>query len=319
MERSARERDEGDGVRTMTDDRAWPVYYQDAVSLRAALALELDGAASASNGAIYDCYRMAASLLGSRLAAVRTQIDGLGDTAIAAVGSQFDPTHRMLSALVIRHVAIATIDDLSPDTRVAFLGCAPCFSPRAVSRVTELLAAGALLVTSDKSALLPPLAPVLRPGSPQAPRQINLDVNHSMWCVEENDPAHAPLSGFVPKVRLSPGSLAIDPAFERDADAWVLASDTATTAPIAILMAVGGGQVLHSVAHWWQEDTVPANHLDSRLVAAIPGLRCGEFEDSDVTFGRLCCAWGMLQVLTAGLTLALRRADLLGDRSEVVG
>jgi len=274
----------------------------DMLQVRAALALELDGESPIDRPSADQAYAIAASLIGEPFDNARQVLNRLGPHGVVVVGHPFDEMHRLLTAVGIRHRVLSSMDALDRFPRVVFLGCIPAVAHPAEQHIAALLASGAVLVTSDKSAGLPILADALGPGSPQPPHECQLDMNRSMWVSSELSWSTS-LGGFLPTVRLPPGFVPIAPNLDHESDGWVLASDASNGAPIVVTRRVGGGRVIHSVSHWWQDDDMPMHAVGRRSVSNIAQLQHRVPAESTVTFGRMCAALGMLTTLVAGLTI----------------
>jgi hypothetical protein len=285
----------------------------DARSVRDALALALDGVAVTEQRSIEQAYRVASLRGGERLDRLRERMQQLGSERVVAVGRPIDLVPQLLSTIRIDATNVLTVDDIDGMPAVVILGCVSPTTMNGAWRIAELLAGGAVLVTSDKSAGLPVISDALRPGGPQPPRRTRLDLNAAACHAAD---VAAMLGGFTPVVRLSPGYVPIAPDFSIDSDAWILGSDLIDGAPIGVAMKVSNGYIVHAVSHWWQADNVSTTELERRLVSDVPGLRDIVPAGSPVTFGQLSAATAMLAMLVSGLLLTLDRVELCRAKGD---
>ena len=281
----------------------------DSGAIRAALALALDGEFEPADDVAETAYRSAVVLLGRRFERVFDVMRHAGGDRIFVAGGQFDPLQHLMSVAHVNYSRFDALEATALPPAIVFVGCLASADRFAFARIPTLLDAGTIFVTSDKCATLPGIEATLRPGAPQPPRRTRLLLNDKRVASRFDEGMIDPLAGLLPSIRLAPGHLPVAPTFERDLDAWVLASDAATQAPLVVSIAAGRGHVVHAVPHWWQDSDVFDTAVERRSINEMPGLRSAVAGQSETTFGQFSGAWGMLVALVAGLELAFERSQ----------
>jgi hypothetical protein len=165
----------------------------------------------------------------------------------------------------------------------------------------RMLARGAIVVSSDCTATVPIIASRLKLVRKRPVRRGRIaPTTGQTW---------APLpAGYLPAVRLAPGH---QPLARQHRSVTVLATDALTHAPLVVLAAVGGGQVLHSVAHWWQECDPDTGEIGSRRLADVPAFAELGRRFPEARFGMFSAALALLTSLISGIDLALDRAGVV--------
>lgn len=109
-----------------------------------------------------------------------------------------------------------------------------------------------------------------------------------------------------PAVRLAPGHLSL--ACEQPNGTHTIARDALTDDPLIVHAQVGGGQIVHSVAHWWQDAQPDSIELGRRALASVPAFAELGLLHREARLGGFAAGSVMLACLLAGLDAALDRA-----------
>lgn len=252
------------------------------------LALEVDGVALTVGVGPDAAYRAAFETLSEVERGALTRLSQAGP--IRAGGGLFDDLAALLRLLGCSVSEPKAGDELFDGAWMVAIGCPHRSFDLSTDTVERFLAGGGLLLTSDKAARLPALAALLPTRKPQGPRRARLalgNVADSLLPAVALDAGHAPLDAEW-----------LDPA------AQVLARDVLTDMPLAVLLPVGTGAVLHAVPHWRQMSDPGCTALEARplhSVAAYRGLVPAA--PSGLTLGAFWAAEAMLRTLACGLLM----------------
>lgn len=207
---------------------------------RVHLADVLDGKPSHSSPSVHLLY---SSMIATQLrwfTDVDYAIQALPGRAAGVVPSSCDAVGslaRMLGASV-RQLHLNPV--AANQTRLIVAGCSrnlPDLLP------SDFFERGGVLVTSDQTILDVPFPPgLLSILSPASPRQASLLIHHDQHSVSR-------------KVKLAAGHIPVRLIDPDNPNARVVAVDRLTGDPIVVQVRVGSGWVLHSVAHWFQDET----------------------------------------------------------------
>lgn len=267
------------------------------------IALALDGVPSASMSRTLAAYQLAFSLYGGRFQKTLAQLRALPASAIVLVASKLVKSPQIMQILDLPHTFVESLHAIPESPKVVFLGCQDSASlPE--NEIVELLAEGATLITSDKSALTSPMSDALRPTSPRPARiaRVRWLATHDL-CM--GHPAGID-THMLPGVQLPAGHIPVAVDDTTSAQLDVIAVDSLTDEPLIVRAEVGGGRLLHAVPHWWQHDSIARTVVDRRQLSVIPSFASLGARVSDVTFGELQAARTMLCGLMTGLGAGAR-------------
>jgi hypothetical protein len=273
---------------------------------RDALALALDGAVPATDLTAEAAYRAAFSPLSSVMDRPIQRLRDLSAAGLVAASARFDNTHRLLDALGVTPISTCAIPEDRSWPGILVVGCIGATHVEQNRWFERMLERGAVIVSSDRSAAVPVLTGGLsvaarRPGC-RARVAVRPDLADGL---ESGAEWGRLVSEMHPAVRLSAGHLPLNR--EQHCHAKILADDVLTDEPLAILATIGGGQVLHSVAHWWQDTPADPTEMGRRPLASVPAFAMLGHEHPDARFGWFGAASVMMTVLLAGLDAALDR------------
>jgi hypothetical protein len=199
---------------------------------------------------------------------------------------------------VIPTSAIAERDDWPG---IVVVGCQRSDAAGQQRWFERMLARGAIFVTSDCTATVPIIASRLKLIRKRPARRGRM--------VPAAGQRWGPLpADYAPAVRLAPGH---QPLARQHRSVTVLATDALTNSPLVVLSAAGGGQVLHSVAHWWQETEPDTSEIGLRRLADVPALADLGSKFPEASLGTFGAALALVTSLTSGLDLALDRAGVI--------
>jgi hypothetical protein len=162
-----------------------------------------------------------------------------------------------------------------------------------------------VLITSDKAARMPGLRELLPTLRPRGQRRARLARG-----------AGVDVGGLLPAVTLDAGHAPLD-ADLLDAAAQVLAYDELTGEPLAVVVPVANGHVIHAVPHWRQSSDATLTALEMRPLATVTMYRelvprGGE----ELTLGAFWSAIGMLRTLAAGMSFTFGSERQLPDQAD---
>jgi 6,7-dimethyl-8-ribityllumazine synthase len=228
----------------------------------------------------------------------------LSEAGLVAASARFDNTHRLFGALGIPLISTCAIAETGSWPGVVVVGCLGKGDAEHSRWLERMLARGAIIVSSDRSAALPVLASGLNVATAQARRRARAAVYPRLADRLESGGDWGLMVGQLhPAVRLSAGHLPL--VREQQPNARVIADDALAGEPLVVLAPVAGGQVLHSVAHWWQEAPPDLTELGQRPLAAIPAFASLGRTHPDARFGWFSAASVLLASLLSGLDAAL--------------
>ncbi len=273
---------------------------------REAIAVALDGTAPWTDREAEAAYRAASAPLSAALSRPLQRLQRLSAVGLVAATTRFDNSHRLLATLGIAAISTCAIPENESWPGVILVGCIGAGDNEQNRWFESMLDRGAIIVSSDRSAAVPAIASGLNVATMCAGRRARVAVRQELAGGLELE---ADLSRLVaelhPAVRLSAGHLSLSRDQQRDAT--ILADDVLTDEPLAVLTQIGSGQLLHSVAHWWQEMSPDQTQIGQRSLASVPTFAAIGREHPAARFGWFGAASVMLTILLAGLDVALDR------------
>lgn len=268
------------------------------------IAVALDGSAPDHDLHAEAAYRAAIGPLATVMDRPLQRLRRLAEAGLVAASARFDDTHRLLDALGIPKISTCAISETGSWPGVVVVGCLGSGDAEHSRWLKRMLARGAIIVSSDRSAVIPVIASGLNVAPAQAGRRARVAVYPGLADWLESGGDWGRLAGQLhPAVRLSAGHLPLNR--EQHHYAKVIADDALAGEPLVVLAPVGGGQVLHSVAHWWQDAPPDLTELGQRPLAAVPAFASLGRTHPDARFGWFGAASVMLASLLAGLDAAL--------------
>lgn len=271
-------------------------------NLRDDIALALDGSLPEDPSGVAIAYQVAAERLGERLEPGLGMLRDPSWGPLALLGSRFDEIRLFAGQLGVEMVVCNAVSDVPVESRVVIAGCQR--SPVVGQAIERWLDGGAIVITSDKSAGLAPVADLLGARIPGGPRRARLALaGASRESSSGFDLSTVPV---LPAVRLAPGHIPIMPRVIND-DGVILARDVLTGDPLAVAMPVSNGYLIHSVPHWWQSERHGKTAVEQRRLREIPELEVIGRDHPDLTLGAFTAASAMLLTLANGLAAALGR------------
>jgi hypothetical protein len=178
---------------------------------------------------------------------------------------------------------------------VFLLGCQHQADRVLMRDVIAHLQAGAIVLSSDRSAGLPLWRDLLSSAAPAPPRRARVGLRV---------PAVGRSLPLLPAIRLAPGHRPLTSSAGRGAGAHLLAADALTGDPLGVAMPVLRGWIVHSSAHWWQDVSADDTETGSRILLTTPAYRSIGHAFPLVTVGEFHAAAGMLAMLASGLAIA---------------
>lgn len=262
------------------------------------IAIVLDGVPSEAMERSVAAYQLAFSLYADRFQKTLAHLRSLPDSAIVLVDSKLVKSHRLMHIMGLPHRLVDSIRSISDRPEIVFVGCQDSGSLPG-DTITDLLADGVTLVTSDKSALAEPIRDVLQPTNPRPAH-----VARVRWL--EGDPLSVGGSTsfdpyMLPGVQLSAGHIPVATHETAAEQIDVLAINAITNEPVIVHAQIGRGRVVHAVPHWWQQDAAVRTVVDRRRLNVMPSFAQLGSRTGDVTFGELQAARTMLRGLLTGL------------------
>jgi 6,7-dimethyl-8-ribityllumazine synthase len=271
------------------------------------IAVALDGSAPDDEIQAGAAYRAAIGPLATVMDRPLQRLRRLSEAGLVAASARFDDTHRLLGALEIPLISTCAISEAGSWPGVVVIGCLGQNDAQHSRWLERMLARGAIVVSSDRSAAMPVIASGLNVATVQPRRRARAAVYPGLADRLESGGNWGRLVGQMnPAVRLSAGHLPL--VREQYPNAKVIADDALAGEPLVVLAPVGGGQVLHSVAHWWQEAPPDLTELGQRPLAAVPPFANLGRSHPVARFGWFSAASVMLASLLAGLDAALDHA-----------
>jgi|GEM_PF-2084863 len=277
------------------------------------IAIALDGSRPDRDNVTDDSYRAALSLLESVMPQRFDRLRQLGATGLVAASDRFDDMHRLLRLLRVDTIATSAILDDESWPGILFIGCQRLTAAGHSRWFEQMLGRGAIVVSSDQSASVAAVRSRIRLSKRRPVRRARLARSNALTGGDRAAGWTSLPDGYFPAVRLAAGHL---PLARQPRSVTVLANDRLTRTPQIVLATVGGGQVLHSVAHWWQEVEPDSTAIGQLSVSDVPALANLGRDFPRARFGDLGAALALLDCLVTGVDLALDRAGILRPRGE---
>lgn len=274
--------------------------------MRDAIALALDGEVSDDGSLAEAAYRAAlvplSSVLGGQLARLRT----LAKAGLVAAPERNEIIRLLLVALEIEPVSTMSIPNDDSWPGIVFTGCLPTVGAAEDRWLTQILQRGGVVVSSDRTAELPILSSGLNVGARQGGRRARMVLRPDLADHLVGEPDQCQLvADLHPPVWLPAGHPYLDR--NQDCDVRVFARDANSDAPLVVLARIGGGHVLHAVAHWWQARQPDTTAVGLRPLASVPAFRELGTRFEGAQLGGFAAATVMLTCLLSGLAVALHR------------
>ncbi|MDQ3548071.1 MAG: hypothetical protein M3439_04550 [Chloroflexota bacterium] len=280
-------------------------------SVRNAIALALDGVLPPDGRDARTAYRAAIEPASIAFDRQLLRLRQLGQAGLVAATTRFDDTHRFLAVLGVTAVSPCSVPELSQWPGVVFVGCLGATDANHNHWIEGMLARGAVIVSSDTSAGLPVIASGLSSAKRQSGRRARATVSPD---IAEAVAGAGEWGHFVvdmhPALWLAPGHLPL--THEQRVGVTTIAHDTLVGEPLVVLADVNGGQVLHSVAHWWQGWQPDSMELGLRYIASIRPFAFLGLAHREASLGSFGAASVLLACLLNGLDIALDMVERLG-------
>jgi hypothetical protein len=274
--------------------------------MRDALAIALDGTVPDSDLQTSSAYRAAAATVSPAIEAHLARLSELANAGLIWASARNDNTHRLLDALGLRAHPTCAIPENDSWPGVIFLGCIPASRGAHGRWIARMLRRGAIVVSSDRSVEAPVIATRLRTDSRSRWRPARISLRPDLTDRMASDSGWGQLLGaFAPAVRLAPGHVPL--SREQPLDVDILARDAFTDDPLVVRASVLNGQVVHSVAHWWQNVQPDSTEVGQRSLAETPAFADIGRQFPDALVGGFAAGSVLLSCLLAGVDAALDR------------
>lgn len=276
---------------------------------RAKLARELDGKPVESTETVDRVYRAVADILEHRFESTLAALRQLKPQEVLLAYSCTDETAPVFQALGVDAAVNRDTDlDLS-QTRLAVCSCFGRESPVERGQLAGFFERGGIMVTSDRSiANLPLPAHGLQIDMPAPPKRARLVMSPATtrdWPV-----VAAGGDTLAAAVTLEAGHIPVDVLIDAAQPAIPLAYDVFTGKPLVLVVPVGSGRIVHSVAHWYQFSPEPATAVELRTLAMLPPQNGAVGLLPDISVGLFWAARAMLFTLLSGLELSFQDTGL---------
>lgn len=278
-------------------------------SLREALALALDGTLPRNDVESDAGYRAAMEPLAIAMRPQLLRFRQLAAAGQVSASARFHITHRLLGVLGATPAASSAIPEDDSWPGIVFVGCLTPVQQADSRWMERMLARGAIVVTSDKTAAVPVISNGLRVNDSRSGRRARVTVGTELASLLTDDGDwNQFVIGMRPVVRLAPGHLPL--RREQPIGTRIIARDALTDEPLVIVADIAGGQVVHSVAHWWQDAEPDTTELGRWLLVSVPAFAVLGMQYREARLGGFGAGSVMLASLLAGLDAALDRAGI---------
>ena len=263
-------------------------------------------------------YRAALESLSVAMPMQIQRLRQLASAGLVAATARFDDTIRLLDVLDAPAISTCAIREDASWPGVIFAGCLGPGDAARNAWIARMLGRGAIIVSSDMSASLAVIASRLNAGSARPSTRSRVAVSDDLAEILSQDGALSRLIAEMrPAVRLAAGHVPLSLA--QPFGTQLIARDAISDAPIVVVASVAGGQVLHSVAHWWQDGSPDVTEMGRRSLATVPAFAELGRQHRDARLAGFGAGVVMLGSLLAGLDVALARARWHVALPEVVG
>lgn len=243
--------------------------------------------------------RAAVDVLDPRQRSILERLRDAAPERIAVLGDLYDDISSLLATLGIGHRRIASEDLAEADVMVVFAGCPHRHTRLDLEDARRFLERGGVLVSSCRAAQLPGVAGHLPFDKPRGPRRARI-----------SDPDGQTADGQIlyPAVALDHGHIPLAHQVDDYRDTTVLARDVLDDRPAVVVASLGRGALVHSVAHWWQDNDAAMTDLERRPLTGVRHLTPLANSHPDLTWGGFRAAQVMLEALLDGIDMGLGRA-----------
>lgn len=283
---------------------SWRRPRRHELSMRESLAIALDGKAPTGDDDAHIGYHIAGRILSPHLRRLQAEIGLPACALFTVINGRYDHLDRVLvaSGFMDDPATAASLGGPRPASMppVLLIGSDP--SPATDAVLRRQLNCGGLVVTSDRSANLPTFETL--GVRTRAAAATHVRAVRSVEATGDDLPGLA-ADRLYPALRLSAGHRALLGVAQPEATAKVLVRDVHTREPLVVLWRVGGGYLLHSVAHWWQNETPDRTDLGSRRLRRMPDFR--SMTDSDARWGEFQAGYCLLSCLLYAMRVSLTR------------
>lgn len=276
------------------------------LSPREQLALALDGHLPTGDLEARHGYRLAGRLLRPHLHQTYTALGLAPGAMFSVLNSRYDHMDRLLVAAGFAHNDLAEpLRRAGSDRSAPVLLVGSDAQPSTDVMVRAHLNTGGLVVTSDRAADLPVFATAGLLTRRGCSRHVRID---------RASPARGDLADpfadgrLQPAVRLSAGHREVYGAAHPEQVIAVLAREASTRLPLVMLIRVGNGFLLHSVAHWWQNESPDKTDLGRRELRRTPGF--GAITSDNARWGEFHAGYCMLSCLLRSMQMVVRAGGL---------
>ncbi len=272
--------------------------------MREAIALALDGALPKNDSETLAGYQAAMSSISTgfpeHLERFRHQIRA----GHVSATERFRTKNRLLDVLKIAPLLADAIPDDDSWPGIVFVGCRGTKDLDHHRWVERMLNRGGIVISSDKTAAIPVISRGLQLSTGKNGRRARLQL------ASEHTPPVCDSSAwnrFVfdlrPAVWLAPGHL---PLLAPQADSTrIIARDALTDEPLVVVAQVAGGQVVHSVPHWWQYAEPDSTEIGRKSLASVPSFADVGAAHVNAKLGMYGAGSVMLASLLLGIDVAL--------------
>ena len=303
VNRQGRTVTENNGSQDFPDRRLELIRHPESLlSPREQLALALDGHLPTGDLEAHHGYRLAGRLLLPHLQHVYAALGLAPGTMFSVLNSRYDHMDRLLIAAgFAQNVHAEALRRAGHDRFAPVLLVGSDAQPSTDVMVRAHLQSGGLVVTSDRAADLPVFASagvLTRRGSS---RHVRID-RASPARGDFTDPFA--IGRLQPAVRLSAGHREVYGVAHPEQVIAVLAREASTRLPLVMLARVGNGFLLHSVAHWWQNEMPDRTDLGRRELRRTPGF--GPITSDGTRWGEFHAGYCMLSCLIRSMQMLAR-------------
>jgi hypothetical protein len=261
--------------------------------LRSQLSLRLDGNPVESSQTVRQVHATVLSEFEPQFSRVLAWLRQMPTGELVALQSHCDAVSTVFDLAGARPVFVTERPSVQLNPRVIIAGCGRQHFQKLAIDPVGFMRSGGVLVTSDHTlaSVHLPAGLILR-EPPAAPGRARL-------------PYLETASGLAPAVALAAGHIPVSVDNASGTNVHVLATDILTGKPVVLVVRVGEGWLLHSVAHWYQHCPVPATAVERRPVN-LTGyhMDCPELPE-DASVGLVLAARSMLVLLLSALQMVL--------------
>ncbi|HEX5165263.1 MAG TPA: hypothetical protein VFV93_07705, partial [Thermomicrobiales bacterium] len=172
----------------------------------------------------------------------------------------------------------------------------------------RMLRRGAIVVSSDRTVEAPVIAAGLQTGRRSGARRARIEIRPDLADLMTSDAGWGRVAGTIaPAVRLAPGHVPLTGGQRFEVD--IIARDAFSDDPLVVRAGIRNGQIVHSVAHWWQNVQPDTTEVGPRPLSTVPAFADLGRQYPDAHYGGFAAGSALLGCLLAGLDVALDRCD----------